>query len=381
MKVGLLGTDFHSANRGCGALAYGAVEILRNVYRQKEEPLELYAILFMAEPLPQVAEDVTIQCIKIEPKKFSYWKKCVNIFKECDVILDFTGGDSFSDLYGLKRFCIASMLKELAIKSPAKFVMAPQTIGPFKGWFARRWARRIMKKSDVCFTRDTMSQKYSEENFDVKPLLTTDVAFALPYESHESERSGKIRIGFNPSGLLWDGTKAFQANKHITVDYKKYVHEIMNFLCGNDMYEVHLIPHVFTLDGGGKENDMMACKEIHELYPQTLIDCAHNTPMEAKGLISTMDLFIGARMHATIAAFSSGVATIPLSYSRKFEGLYFDLNYNYIISATSVDTEEAISKTIEWIKHIDELKKQVKLSGELLEEKQKVFTDKLMDIT
>ena len=32
-------------------------------------------------------------------------------------------------------------------------------------------------------------------------------------------------------------------------------------------------------------------------------------------------------MHATIGAISSGVATIPFSYSRKFEGLFGNLEY------------------------------------------------------
>lgn len=377
MKVSLLGTDFHSGNRGCGALAYSAVEILKNVCAQKNETLELYAILFAHEPTPQVPDGVVIQCVKIEPKKLSYWKNCLQIFNQCEMILDFTGGDSFSDLYGMKRFCIASALKEVAIKSKAKFIMAPQTIGPFKGAFARMWAKRILRKSDICFTRDTMSAQYMEQTFGVKPLISTDVAFSLPYERREKEQKGKIKIGFNPSGLLWEGTKEFNANKHITVDYKHYIKKVIGTLCHNSEYEVHLIPHVFSHDGIGSENDLRACMEIHEMFPDTVIESDYDTPMEAKSVISTMDVFIGARMHATIAAFSSGVATIPFSYSRKFEGLYSDLDYNYLISATCMETEEAIEKTLAWVENYKTLKEKVDESREKLAEKQKVFWDVL----
>ena len=44
-----------------------------------------------------------------------------------------------------------------------------------------------------------------------------------------------------------------------------------------------------------------------------------------------MNFFIGSRMHATIAAFSSNVPVFPLAYSRKFNGLFLDtLQYPYM---------------------------------------------------
>ena len=46
------------------------------------------------------------------------------------------------------------------------------------------------------------------------------------------------------------------------------------------------------------------------------------TAIQAKSYISNMDVFLGSRMHSTIGAISSGVATIPLSYAYKFEALY-----------------------------------------------------------
>lgn len=375
MKVGLLGTDFHSGNRGCGALAYSAVDILRKASEQKGERLELYAVLFAHEPTPYIAENVDIQCIKIEPKKLSYWKKCKKVFNQCDMVVDFTGGDSFSDLYGLKRFFIASALKELAIKSKTPFIMAPQTIGPFRGRFARMWAKRILRKSDICFTRDTLSAGYMKETFGIEPIVSTDVAFALPYEKCEREENGKIRIGFNPSGLLWTGTKEFNAGKHITVEYKQYVEKVMQALSANEKYEIHLIPHVFSHDATGPENDMRACLDIKKLFPGTIIETGYDTPMEAKSVISSMDVFIGARMHATIAAFSAGVATIPFSYSRKFEGLYHDLDYEYLISATCMETEEAVEKTLKWVNDFKILESKVRTSHEKLAEKQKAFFD------
>ncbi len=381
MVIGLLGTDFCSPNRGCGALGYAAIEILKRMCVKKEEILEVYAFLFQEEPEPQnIDKNVVMHYIKMEIKKPSFWKNSMKIFNKCDMVWDFTGGDSFSDIYGMKRFCINSVLKEMAIISKAKFFMAPQTIGPFEKQFALSWAKHILRKADGCFVRDSLSQKYVQETFRLAPILTTDVAFALPCGDRLQEDENRIKVGFNPSGLLWDGTREFSVRKHITLDYRKYVRTVLTELC-NKKYQVYLIPHVFTQNLNSTENDLKACIEIQKEFPNVKLLCDFDTPMEAKGLISSMDVFIGARMHATIAAFSTGVATIPFSYSRKFEGLYQDLEYPYLISATYMETEEAISSTLEWIGNYQMLKKDVDAAQTIIKEKQDVLINALCKMT
>ena len=68
-----------------------------------------------------------------------------------------------------------------------------------------------------------------------------------------------------------------------------------------------------------------------------------------------MDIFIGARMHATIAAFSSGVATIPTAYSRKFSGLYNNLGYDCVVDMQKLTTEQALELTIQYVKDYQKL--------------------------
>ncbi len=381
MVIGLLGTDFCSPNRGCGALGYAAIEILKKMCVKKEETLEVYAFLFQEEPEAEnIDENVIMHYITIEIKNPSFGIKAMKVFNNCDMVWDFTGGDSFSDIYGMKRFCINSLLKEMAISSKAKFFMAPQTIGPFEKKIALKWAKHILRKADGCFVRDSLSQKYVQETFSIPPILTTDVAFALPCGDRLQEDEIRIKVGFNPSGLLWDGTREFSVRKHITLDYRKYVRTVLTELC-NEKYQVYLIPHVFTQNLDSTENDLKACIEIQKEFPNVKLLCDFDTPMEAKGLISSMDVFIGARMHATIAAFSTGVATIPFSYSRKFEGLYQDLEYPYLISATCMETEEAISSTLEWIEKYQLLEESVEAAQAIIKEKQTVLIDALSEIT
>lgn len=377
MIVGMLGTDFFSCNLGCGALGYSAVEILNTICKKREERLELYVFLYKVDSRPESWDaNITLHYVIIGTKKLSFWRNALQVFKRCDFVWDFTGGDSFSDIYGMKRFCLTSALKQLAIWSKTPFIMAPQTIGPFEKKIALMWAKRILKRSARCFVRDSISEEYVKTTFGITPLVTTDVAFSLPYAKENKKAEGKISVGINPSGLLWIGTKEFCVSKHITLDYKEYVRGVMEFLCKDDRYAVYLIPHVFikdlTIQG---ENDWKACYELKEMFPQAEILSDFETPMGAKRVISSMDVFIGARMHATIAAFSTGVVTIPVSYSRKFEGLYQDLGYSYLVGATYMNTQEAIEKTIKWITEKEVLAEKVKASGKLIEEKQHVLID------
>ena len=72
-----------------------------------------------------------------------------------------------------------------------------------------------------------------------------------------------------------------------------------------------------------------------------------------------MDFFIGSRMHSTIASFSCGVPTVPVSYSRKFEGLFDSLGYEYVIHGNSCNEKDAIDMTIKFFTQRAILKKRV----------------------
>ena len=60
-------------------------------------------------------------------------------------------------------------------------------------------------------------------------------------------------------------------------------------------------------------------------------------------------------MHSTIASFSAGVITIPISYSRKFEGLFNSLNYPFVINARTESTDSAFESLVRFIDEKEKL--------------------------
>ncbi len=87
---------------------------------------------------------------------------------------------------------------------------------------------------------------------------------------------------------------------------------------------VVLVPHVT----GRPSDDRFPLGTLHREFRTTgrvlMLPGGLNAP-ETKGYISRCRLFVGARTHASIAAYSTGVPTLVLGYSVKARGIARDL--------------------------------------------------------
>lgn len=383
MKVTLMGLEFFINNLGCEALSYSFVSELNKIVEQLGEELDISTIVFADKKTAYIpGTDIAIKNIGIHYKKPDFWRKVKKEFRESDMIFDFTMGDSFSDIYGKKRFFLDALVKLTAVKSGTPYILGPQTYGPYYSKAVKRTAKRILNGAYKVYARDEKSQHLVEELIKSEVGLSTDIAFALPYIKQDIQGSDKIRVAFNPSGLLWAGGYNGKNQFNLSIDYQEYCSKICEFLASDSKYDVFLIPHVGTSSASSTscENDLGVCMELQRRFPAFHVFSNINTPMDIKGFIAAMDVFIGARMHATIGAFSAGVATIPVSYSRKFEGLYGSIDYPYVIHACESSNDEAINTTIDYIKNYSELKNAVDNSMRIVNNKQDVFRKSISEL-
>ncbi len=367
MKIGLMGLTFVSSNKGCMALAHSFIEILTELgYKNSEY------IVFATEEYDTNVLSSVIEHYQVVPFKIKKLQTVITAFKkmkECDVVFDFTEGDSFSDIYGTKRMCKVSLMKMMAIWAHSKLVLAPQTYGPYNKAFSRKLAKYIFKHSYRVYSRD-------QKSADLVKMLTgsdissyTDIAFGLaPSSNLVFVETGNKNAGINISALLWNGGYTSKNQFGLKVDYKKYCCKCIEALRERG-YKVHLIPHVYGEEMPDIENDYLACREIQKKYPDCIVADMYINPEEIKSYIAHMQIFIGARMHSTVAAFSTGVVTIPFSYSKKFDGLYGSVGYSYIIDGRKENTDSAVNKTVEYIDHSEQLKVAQKKSMALINEK------------
>lgn len=365
-QISIMGCLVSNSNLGCVALTYSILNIFEKISKEINESFTyvFYEHYYDENSYKKMCQvlNVDFDRVKYSPigcsnlcqlKRF-IWRfpktlKMISNIKESSLVIDLTQGDSFTDIYGLDRFNDLTDVKLVVEKLGVPLILGPQTYGPFIDKGVMNKAKKVIENAYMVISRDEKSREYLSTFCNQDILVATDLAFGLPYKS-SLKKSNKIKVGLNPSGLLFSQkTEPTEIKFDLSVDYDKYLDKIINKISNDERYELHLIPHV--------GNDA-----VPYFKDRNNIIC-HNSfsnPIEAKNLISGMDVFIGSRMHATIAAFSSGVATIPVAYSRKFSGLFNNIGYNNVVELNGPSTDEAVDLTLAYLSKYLELKEQVK---------------------
>ncbi|MDD3416198.1 MAG: polysaccharide pyruvyl transferase family protein [Lachnospiraceae bacterium] len=371
MIIGLLGFPFSDSNKGCEALTYSFIYELNKVYKKDLTIINLWGkdVGYIKESFP----GINIYGVEFSKRDFTF--SAIKALKKCDYVFDCTFGDNFSDIYSLQFVKKTTFFKELVLKMRIPLILAPQTIGPFSDRSIKKRAINILNKCTLVFTRDQLSSNYVKEISKATPVTVTDLAFLLPYNTENYSFSNIKKVGLNVSGLLWIGGFTKDNQFGLTIDYKEFVKDVICLFQSMD-YEIHLIPHVIATDQLNHDDDVEICKKLAEEFSLILAP-AFNNPIDAKSYIYNMNLFIGARMHSTVAGFSSGVPTIPISYSRKCDGLYNSVSYPYVINAKKESNKTAINKIVEYVSNIDAVKSQQKLALARIAELENVFENKI----
>ena len=344
-RFGLMCLSFKDSNKGCEALTFTFLKMLQEMY--DKDDFEVVCITASEDlgKVPSFFPEMHMSCQILNIYNIGSWVKTYQAIKTMDAVFDGSYGDGFTGIYGTARNGIQVMRKQIVYWSGKPLFLLPQTFGKYKFPF-KSWSKKVIKKADLAYARDDTAQLLS--GCGVK--TTSDMAFLLPYDkSLYKFDGGKKRFGIGVSSLLWDE----ETGKHfnLKVDYKKFYKYLIKYLLEEKDYQVHLIPHVIDKEHyNAPENDCRSCDELAKLFAgKVIVAPAFDTALEAKSYISNMDIFMGSRMHSTIGAISSGVITIPFSYAHKFESLYSKIGYDYVISATKLNTDEALTQIKEWI--------------------------------
>lgn len=360
MVIGLFGFSFEDRNKGCEALTYSFISLLKKIVEDDLTVINLSGI-GQVDKIAERFPDIKFDAVGFQRNNISI--KSFRRLMQCDYVFDCTFGDNFSDIYSLPFVSRTTNYKEMTLLLGKKLIIAPQTIGPFKDEKLKKRVGKVLKKSALVFTRDEMSSQCVRELSGREPITVTDLAFILPYQ--KKEKDGILRAGINVSGLLWRGGFDQKNQFGLTLDYHEYIDSVVSELKQRG-YEICFIPHVLSRDENEIDEDYKVSIDLSGKYGGEHAPFFQD-PIEAKNYIAGMDVFIGSRMHSTIAAFSAGVVTIPVSYSRKFEGLFNSVGYDYTINARELGTDDAIKKTIDFIIHKEDLMNKQKKSMESID--------------
>lgn len=277
-------------------------------------------------------------------------------------MIDISGGDSFTDLYGSWRFKAITYPKLIAIENKIPLILLPQTYGPYLSANSRNQAAEIVKASTMAWARD--AESFDELKgllgfaFDEKRhLLGVDVAFLLPSKIPRASPSDTLKkwlcertvatVGINVSGLIYNQPDKAYSQYGLKADYQKIIYQFVRKLLTETDVNIVLIPHVLA-DEQFYESDTAACKHLHNLFPSAdrrrleILPDAYDQ-CEIKWVISQMDWFCGTRMHSTIASLSTGVPTAAIAYSIKTRRVFKTCNQEQqVIDPRKFGTQDVI---------------------------------------
>jgi len=235
--------------------------------------------------------------------------------RDYDVVLDSGAGDSFADIYGIRRLATMNYAHRIASRLGVPIVLGPQTIGPFDTALGRALGRDSLKRMSLTVPRDSESFSYASR-LGLRPeILSTDTVFALPQPPPTAKRD----ILVNVSGLLFNGSDH--------VNPARYRAEVLSLVRGllASGRRVSLLAHV--LANPTPDDDEPAVHAVARQLGGELEVVVPKDLEEARSVIASSRLVIGSRMHACLNALSTGVPAISWAYSRKFAPLMNDLGW------------------------------------------------------
>ena len=282
------------------------------------------------------------------PLEKLYYKRAFSYIQPGDIAMSI-GGDNYcyADVYKY------TMFHEMAKCRGAKTVLWGCSVEP--DIVQNPVIAKDLANYDLITARETISYEALKQ---VNPntVLVSDPAFCLdtvnlPLPTGFSEGN---TVGINVSPLI---TKSESVPGITMENYRTLIQYILD---QTDM-SVALIPHVVWEDN----DDRVPLQVLYDTFKSSgrILMIEDHTCEELKGYIARCRFFVGARTHATIAAYSSCVPTLVVGYSVKARGIAKDLfesTDNYVIPVQSMTSSNQLVDAFYWImKHEESIRNRL----------------------
>jgi colanic acid/amylovoran biosynthesis protein len=209
---------------------------------------------------------------------------------------------------------------------------------------------------DLILARETLTYKLLKSKGLTNVKLCADPAFTMEKEELELPEGWQEgnTVGINFSPLVWGKNKNSQAA----------VRDLITHILNHTDMTIALTPHVIE-DGNNDYEVLQSYFDDFKHTGRVILLPDHLNAIQYKGYIARMRFFIGARTHATIAAYSNYVPTMVLGYSVKSKGIARDIfgEEKLVLSIDEIsDSHKLKAKFDEMIREEFKLKQRLQKS-------------------
>ena len=196
----------------------------------------------------------------------------------------------------------------------------------------------LSRYSLICVRESDSLELLKKYSVKTNIVFSPDPAFALKPEETAWENRNKDIIGINISPFVFYCSENDMGLQNYIV--------MINWILAETDFDIALIPHVVFPNTDN--NDVLLATKLKNLFidePRVFVVSERYNCCQLKSLISKCRIFVGARTHATIAAYSTGVPTLVVGYSEKSIGIAKDLfgtAEGYVCSVQNMEKENQV---------------------------------------
>ena len=347
-----------SKNHGCEAIVRGTVKVLENIIDTKMTLLSQEKSEDLIYGIDKLI-DVETGMQNINKKSFDFFKAYIDLKLKKDtskmdalqykVGLNYIDKDSIIISIGGDTYCYSNVYSHLEInkmyrKKAKKSILWGCSVEP--DLFKDDKIAKDISEYSLIIARESISYE-ALKKINKNTYLYPDPAFQLDIEDVELPNGflENNTIGINLSPLIMK----CEEKEGITLsNYESFIQYIID----NSDMNVVLIPHVVWEHNDDREPLNKLYEKFKSSNRVVMIKEDYNA-MQLKSIISKCKMFIGARTHATIAAYSTCVPTLVIGYSVKAKGIAKDIfgTYeNYVLPVQSLSNKDDLIMAFEWMK-------------------------------
>lgn len=349
---------FHggSANHGCEAIVRSTVEILGEsdsilLSSRKEEDCR-YGL---DQIIPVIPENQKVSRWSVSHLSTALYRRITGDFswdakerlKEAIPFVDqesvafSIGGDNYC--YGTSYRWLAGYRKVLT-QMGAKTVLWGCSIEP-----------ALLQEKKVVEDLKSYSLITARESITYRALLRSGISKNTKIYPDPAFSLSKVELPL-PVGFLENNSVGINVSplivgceKESGITMKNYT-ALLEYILTKTEMSVVLIPHVVWQDNDDRELLQRLYEQFYSSRRVVLLG-DHNC-MELKGFIARCRFFVGARTHATIAAYSSCVPTLSIGYSVKAKGIAEDIFGecdSYVVPVQTLSGQNELIRAFEWL--------------------------------
>ncbi|MCM1266966.1 MAG: polysaccharide pyruvyl transferase family protein [Bacteroidales bacterium] len=351
-----------SGNHGCEAIVNSTCHMMEDIPKILVTVSEQEDRRYTLEPLCDILEERKIAEHFFAHAWYYAWRK---VFRDPESFMRYRFhdvlGKNLAPLYlsvGGDMYCYELSKKEAVTansafnRAGAKTVLwgcslEPELLQDPK--IVEDMRRYALITSRESITTQALAEAGITENVKQFP----DPAFALEPEEtklpHGFLAGNTVGINISPMILRHENENG------ITI---KNYRNLMDYILENTDCHIALIPHVMWRHN----DDRLTANELYSGYQsnERVILFEDMSCQKIKYIISKCRFFIGARTHATIAAYSSCVPTLVVGYSVKARGIARDLfgaEEHYVLPVQDLADPEELIGAFSWIlEHEEEIR-------------------------